>query len=516
MKNSPTEEFRPSKYQEAIFRWVVDGSGDALVEAVAGSGKTTTLIEASKLIKSSQFLFCAFNKHIKQEIEKKINKATIKTIHSIGYKCLFRRIGNLQVEQYKYSNIVRQEFWKRMEIDLSFYLQPLSLEKQKEEKRKIFGDLESFLRLTRLTLTDSTSIDEMQLLIEHFRLESPYVQTLVNYLPEILERGKDIAITQNIIDYDDMVWLPNQFNLNPFQYQWIFVDEAQDLNKASLELILKSRRTGGRIIFVGDKNQAIYGFAGADSKSIDNIREMTKAQYFPLSICYRCPKSHVDYVKQFVSKIEAHSLQKQGCIKTIHECNIYKYVRVNDMVLCRLSAPLIKMCLDLINLKIPALIKGQDIGSRMVEILDQIKLMNGFLFSDFRVFLNIYLNEEIKKLQQQGSSNLRIQDIRDYCRGVFICYENFKQAQSINILKNSIMQLFGDEKNKVMLSTIHKAKGLENKRVFVLLSDSMPFELEGIKDWEKEQEINLTYVAYTRSKEFLFLVKTPPDDPDFW
>jgi superfamily I DNA/RNA helicase len=511
--NSP--EFRPSKYQQAIFRWVLEGSGDALIEAVAGSGKTTTLVESSKLIQSRQVLFCAFNKHIEQEIKKRTDTVTVKTIHSIGYKCLVNRLDRLKLEKYKYSDLVREEFWKRMELDLSVYLGKFSQEEQAGVKRKIFDDLESLIRLTRLTLTDSTSADEMQLIIEHYRLESPYVQILVAYLPEILDRGKEIARTARIIDFDDMVWLPNQFNLKPFQYQWIFVDEAQDLNKAALELILKSRRVGGRIIFVGDRNQAIYGFAGADSKSIDNIKEMTQAQYFPLSICYRCPKSHVDYVKKFVSTIEPSPLQKKGVIKMISENSVHQYVKVNDMMLCRLSAPLVKMCLDLINLKIPAIIRGEDMHTRMIEILNQIELMNGFSYSKFRTFLNTYLNEEIQRLQQQGSSNLMIQDVRDYCRGVFICYENFSQARSISGLKNAIMRLFGEDRDKVMLSTVHKAKGLENNRVFILLSDSMPFTFEAIKDWEKEQEVNLTYVAFTRSKDSLFLVRTPPEMFDF-
>ena len=63
MNDQEKVNFFPSQYQEAIFNWVSTGSGDALVEAVAGSGKTTTLIESSKLIKNKRILFCAFNKY---------------------------------------------------------------------------------------------------------------------------------------------------------------------------------------------------------------------------------------------------------------------------------------------------------------------------------------------------------------------------------------------------------------------------------------------------------------------
>ena len=56
-----------------------------------------------------------------------------------------------------------------------------------------------------------------------------------------------------------------------------------------------------------------------------------------------------------------------------------------------------------------------------------------------------------------------------------------------------------------MLSTIHKAKGLENERVFFLLPDIIPSKY-ATQPWQIEQEMNLKYVATTRAKHTLIKV----------
>jgi superfamily I DNA/RNA helicase len=71
------------------------------------------------------------------------------------------------------------------------------------------------------------------------------------------------------------------------------IDEAQDLNRAQLELVLRAVAPGGRTLAVGDAGQAIYQWSGADARSMANITARTGACQLPLSICYRCPASHV-------------------------------------------------------------------------------------------------------------------------------------------------------------------------------------------------------------------------------
>jgi ATP-dependent exoDNAse (exonuclease V) beta subunit len=78
-----------------------------------------------------------------------------------------------------------------------------------------------------------------------------------------------------------------------------------------------------------------------------------------------------------------------------------------------------------------------------------------------------------------------------------------------------IEKIFSDENPNegVCLSTIHKAKGLESDNVYIACASKLP-STSSKKDWEKEQEKNLAYVAYTRAKHKLGFIdekEVPPN-----
>src|ERR671932_2382628 len=102
--------FAPSRYQQAIFDWVEKGRGNAVVEAVAGSGKTTTLIKASQRIRNKTILFCAFNKHIAETLANFVGSRTdCRTIHSLGLRCLYNHLRvtykDIKLDDNKYYKI---------------------------------------------------------------------------------------------------------------------------------------------------------------------------------------------------------------------------------------------------------------------------------------------------------------------------------------------------------------------------------------------------------------------------
>ena len=77
-----------SAQQNAIFRWFKEGEGNLVVEARAGTGKTTTIIEAVKSAPEKTILLAAFNKRIKEELESRITSSPhieAKTLHAIGF-----------------------------------------------------------------------------------------------------------------------------------------------------------------------------------------------------------------------------------------------------------------------------------------------------------------------------------------------------------------------------------------------------------------------------------------------
>ena len=86
--------FKPSKFQQAIYDFITDGKGNAVVSAVAGSGKTTTLLNALKLIPTNKrVLFLAFNKSIAKELQERVPNTPnihVKTVHGFGYSSLLQ------------------------------------------------------------------------------------------------------------------------------------------------------------------------------------------------------------------------------------------------------------------------------------------------------------------------------------------------------------------------------------------------------------------------------------------
>ena len=130
---------------------------------------------------------------------------------------------------------------------------------------------------------------------------------------------------------------------------------------------------------------------------------------------------------------------------------------------------------------------------------------------------NIYFVEKkAKKMSNNSSKDEFIKEETEYIERRI----NFLQRQAsihidvstINELVKRIEGLVTESEDAIKLSTIHKAKGLENNRVFILDYDKLPMKKDGHKPWETVQENNLKYVALTRAKESLYLVNAIKED----
>ena len=88
---SNNQEFDASEYQAKIFDNIEHGIGNLIINASAGSSKTTTIVNAIRFVaKNKKILFLAFNKDIVNVIKNKINRenTTISTFHSLGFSIL--------------------------------------------------------------------------------------------------------------------------------------------------------------------------------------------------------------------------------------------------------------------------------------------------------------------------------------------------------------------------------------------------------------------------------------------
>jgi superfamily I DNA/RNA helicase len=321
-----------------------------------------------------------------------------------------------------------------------------------------------------------------------------------------LTEGVRTAQQRVQVDYTDLLWLPYRLRLRPQRYKHVLVDEAQDLSAAQLALALDARARGGRMLFCGDPHQSIYGWIGADPEAYEHIKTVTQATELPLSICYRCPSSHIALAQTLVPTIEAHAAAPAGTITLLDDSALLDAVRPGDLVICRKTAPLVAWCIRLIAHKIPARVRGREIGQELTGLAR--KLAQLVPWRRLPEAIAAYEEIEVAQLLREDVDVEHIIAVQDRCAALLVCFRSFG-VRSVDALCDEIDQLFADTGDVVALSTIHRAKGLEAERVFVLEANTLPLRWKRQRPDQHQQELNLLYVALTRAKQDLVLLLAP-------
>lgn len=486
----------PSQYQLNIFDSLLNTTKNLVVQAVPGSGKTTTIITASKLLPPSlSSAFVAFNKSIVEELKNKLTSNVVcKTAHSFGMTALidYYRI-NFKVNPYK---------------NLRFIEERLKLKKELSVKEKISLQfiLLEVIDLVRMNMLNY-EVDAIEQLCDHHDiiLENPEILDCIEILQTIDFYNKSFSKTHNVIDFTDMIYLSvGNPKIKLPMFDCVFIDEVQDLNKAQQLLVEKLIKPKGRLISVGDRNQSIYGFAGADGNSFEYFEGRTNTITLPLSISYRCSKSIVENAKKVYPDIECFENNQEGEVRYGSIGEIEK----DDMVICRNTRPLIDLYFKLLERGQSATIVGRDIEVGLNKILAKVINCDIEVGLEKLAELKLKLKEELKA---KGIRNVntnkkyinlheQIQVIKILCQGC----EHMSQVES------KIIEMFKeDKKDAVKLRSIHRAKGLEADRVFLIErfeGKRLIPSTYAVRPWELVQENNILFVALTRAKKSLILI----------
>ena len=501
-KTDKKQEIKYSKYQKDIFDYIEHGQGHLVVEAAAGSGKTFTLIKCLELIPNDKrILLTAFNKDIVNELKKKAKEfpnVECKTLHGLGMLMVMKNVDEMSPvpEIFKYSS--------------QFYSNPsaytkINLFRLKKHDRKTYMDnVKKYVDFARYFLCQTPKdLDEIE---KAYEIET--VADEKEVAMKLLEWGKTNLKT---MDYTDMIWLPNVLNLKPIglQYDYIMVDECQDMNKAERELVLKCFKMGTRMVSVGDENQLIYQFSGSDKDSLDTLKNLPNTKCLPLSISYRCADSIVEYAQRIVPSIEKNDDHRAG---NVLEDVPLEDVKDGDMVLCRTNAPLVDLYNRYLKLGKKSYIVGKDIGSNMKTIIESMNMteVNWGNIEKDGLFIRLYddLFETRNKIMAESNvskedaiNSRQFQDKLDMINAIGAMANGIN---SVDELLGKIDVVFPKkvQKEGIKLSTIHKSKGLECENVYIACKSLMPSKNATTK-WEKRQERNLMYVAYTRAKNKL-------------
>ena len=536
--------------------WVRHGSGSLHLIARAGCGKTFTLVRGvvRAVVENDlgEIALMAFNKSAANEFKDRLavlasdtgderfsnwKHVEAGTVHSFGFRAVRKWAPGVQLDDKKVFGILDElaeaEREQRMKDKGVRGMRAPVYEREAGPIRKLvslakqsaFGfitpldDRHSWYELAIHhavnEMTDDATLDEV-------------IEASIEVLRESVRRDKQF------VDFDDMVLAPLIHNIRMWPKDWVLIDEAQDTNASRRALALKMLKpVTGRLIAVGDDRQAIYGFTGADSDALDLIAAELDSETLPLTVTYRCPKSVVAEANRLVPDLDAHESAPQGRVmnwdaiqegrpgdfvngaplteaRAVHWFEVGHGVESNHVALCRNTKPLIETAYAMLAAGVGCRVEGREIGEGLIKLATRWKRVRtlGALADK----LVEYKDREVQKWNAKGRED-RAQGVEDKVDALFVIIDSLVRDGKTGIedLTDWVRHLFGDTPNGEMpsvftLSTIHKSKGREWDRVYLLYrAETLP-SAWARKPWQLHQEENLEYVAITRSKGELVYV----------
>jgi DNA helicase II / ATP-dependent DNA helicase PcrA len=472
----------PTSEQTAIISAARDTTFNLTLNALAGTGKSTTLRMIEREVPAKPILYLAFNKRIVDEIafnskapsdaKRMTSTTTVRTFNSLGHRMWAQYLnGNLTLNSKKSSDILREvinELPKKEQAPLwdSFWevISGVSLAKALGYVPE--GKFENAKRL----ISQSAF---------HARLEERPDDLIADLIDLVLTRSIAAAFKRTI-DYNDQVYMPATFGANYPQFPLVLVDEAQDLNPVNHEMLsrlVKDRR----IMLVGDPNQSIYKFRGAMQSGMQTLSSTHATSPLDLSISFRCPSIIVENARWRVPHFS--SIREGGHVSTLNEASFSSFPD-GCAILCRNNAPLFRLAMQFLSNGRSVSVAGSDIGPKLVANMRKLgpeEITQGQTLSA----IDEWEAERIAK----GSESAK--DLAE-CMRVFAGHGT-SLGQAIAYAEHLFKQT-----GTIRLMTGHKAKGLEFETVFIL-------DRHLIRMTE-EQDQNLAYVMETRSMENLFYI----------
>lgn len=474
-----------SSQQDAIFAWFATGSGNLVVRARAGTGKTTTIVEGVTRAPERQILLAAFNKTIATELQSRVASSRVecKTLHSLGLKYVRR---NWKVEVAR-GDERGENLARRAAPDAP------------EQMLRLVRDLHT--RARELAPLASRWEDVADVAVRFNLMPDPEWEDDGWTLQAVCEaslRAMTLAMEPTtLIDFADMIFLPIAMRWIRPWFDMVVVDEAQDMTGPQLLIARGACRRSGRVVIVGDDRQAIYAFRGADSGSLDRLKAELGATELGLTTTYRCGSLIVDLAKVFVPDYAAAPGAMLGEIVTRDEEDAIAEMREGDFLISRTNAPLVRFCMRLLKEGKRAKIRGRDIGKGIISLLRRLKAST---VADVAPALETYVDRELSRASKlpERARDERCEFVRDQQAIVLALLEGAATVQELETRVNSLFDE-GDGRGAIWCSTVHRAKGLEAERTFLVQSTFRTGRIE---------EDNLRYVAITRAKARLCWVKS--------
>ncbi len=477
---------------------VRDTERHLVLRATAGSGKTTTLTEAAWHLDTTRpVVYFAYNKHAVVDVGPRLPpRVSASTLHAYGLRVLCReRQAALDVEE-----------------DKSLRLAGVLYAGERVERRVVRVAARAWDAAREQALDGDAHEDDLVALA--LAAEWPQEQDL-GTLRWVLHGMKRLSLHDwqagGGPDFTDFLWLPLELGYAEGTLGVALVDEAQDLTPLRQRFVTHllglagHDRRAGRLIAVGDPEQAIYTYAGADPQGLWRLAERLDAQELPLSVSFRCPVSHVHLARNASTFIQAAPQARAGTVEHL-AADTATYTR-GDVILSRLNAPLVRAALLLMTQNVSVNIRGRDLATRL-ETAAQDAFPGPFTKDEIKNLVNGLYEKRatplVKKAEEGDlAAKKGLGELKDLCaclRLLALRAANVAGGTaSVTDVMGVLRGLYHEDAD-VLLSTVHRAKGLEWERVTLLYPELMPSP-----HGDPEEERCVLFVALTRAKDTLRL-----------
>ena len=342
-----------------------------------------------------------------------------------------------------------------------------------------------------------------------------------------------ITLVLRSVGYDDQCFLPvaNKW-LTPV-YDHVILDEAQDTNACQMRMVLGVLKPGGRFTAVGDRFQSIYRFRGAAANAMDYLKVKAaqrcggKVTELTLPETYRCAKAIVAEASKLVPGFIAHPSNAEGKVLVGGYSDLLKACGPGDFVLSRANAPLAAACLKLWKMGKRAKVEGRKFGEQLLSIVSKLKARS---VPDFLEKLTKWEERECaraeKEAKNEEAAESKIEVIKDTAECLRTMADGAKGLPEVterinNLFADVVKDESGNARDTqvdppVVLMTVHKSKGLEADRVF-LLDDTFKakggVKVDPKRKDQSQDELFIRYVAITRARNTLVYISGLEEGP---
>lgn len=486
----------PTSEQEAIIQAGLNSTSNLMIQAYAGCAKTSTLEMLAHALPPGPALALAFNVKIKKELEKRLPKSVeVMTLNGLGHRAFGKSISpRLIVEANKLGTIITAtakalgiplpgDDWMNVKTLVTNAMQ-IGVVPEKYPQKGLVPDI--------METWDDLCFDG----------DIPFSENLCNFARMVLLESVKQSF-QGLISFDDQIYMSCLYNGAFPRFPLVFVDEAQDLSP--LNHIQVKRTAAARLVVVGDIKQAIYGFRGADTQSMQNLRKLREDWIdLPLHQTFRCPKVIVVRCQDHAPGFRAAEANHEGEILdwTLQPWQASS-LPSELAILCRNNAPLLAVAFKLLRQGTACTMLGRDIGKGLLTLAKKIMPLDETPAKACGELIDEWAEREAEKALAH-SHDRKLAGIKDKAE-CLLAVLDFGNAKNAGELRKSIQTLFSKENSPVVLGTGHRAKGLEWTNVMHLDPWRIPSRFSMKNPAALEQEMNIKYVIDTRAKHTLIL-----------